>query len=109
MLPALSGMLPDSFAAVCQQQLRRIAAVARVASRRQHAGGGEQNARAPFPLTRAKSFRAGLCRSWLLCAQPNSLRRAAHCPRRRGDFGVTLVVWSEDARKECFQRGTNIA
>jgi hypothetical protein len=50
MLPAVSGMLPDSFSAVCQQRLRRIAALVRVASRRQHAGGSEQNARAPLSL-----------------------------------------------------------
>jgi len=43
-------MLPDSFFARLSQDLKRVAAM-RAASRRQHAGSSEQNARAPQKKT----------------------------------------------------------
>ena len=43
------------------------------------------------------------------CAFENSLQRAPHHHRRRRRFGVTLVVWNEDAREECFQGGAAVA
>ena len=37
------------------------------------------------------------------------LQRAPRHHRRRRRFGVTLVVWNEDAREECFQGGAAVA
>jgi hypothetical protein len=49
MLPALSGMLPDSFDAFRAPPVQRNAISYQLRnSRRQHAGGCEQNARAPL-------------------------------------------------------------
>src|SRR5262245_1446631 len=47
MLPAPSGMLPDGFFRELLRTSQSFAVDARLKSRRQHAGGGEQNARAP--------------------------------------------------------------
>ena len=52
MLPALSGILPDSFEA--ETDIVRIA-LPRTEGRRQHAGGSGQDARAPRH-TRARAF-----------------------------------------------------
>ena len=39
------------------------------------------------------------------CFLENFIQRRAHHHRRRRGFGVTLVVWNEDAREECLQGG----
>ena len=41
--------------------------------------------------------------------QTNLLQRVPHRHRRRRCFGVTLVVWNEDAWEECFQSGAAFA
>ena len=46
MLPALSGILPDSSSRATRDTLNFVA-VSRPENRRQHAGSSEQNARAP--------------------------------------------------------------
>ena len=39
----------------------------------------------------------------------NFLKRPARHHRHRRRFGITLVVWNEDAREECFQDGAAVA
>ena len=43
------------------------------------------------------------------CVAVISFQRSAHCYRRRRGFGVTLVVWSENAGKEYFEGCAAIA